>query len=397
MKRVAQLPVKGKKVLLRCDFNVSLTKRGCVDGDIRIRQATPTINYLLKKGAKVILISHFKEPKEKRSIREARKRKLKEGSIYPVKKRLSFLLKKRVKFVDDCIGEKVEREIEKMKDGDVVLLENLRMYKEEKENSLFFAKKLAVLADLYVNDAFSVSHRKHASIAQIPLLLPSAGGMLMQKEIKVLEKIKRNPRKPVVAVVGGAKVESKITAVKYFLENADHVLLGGKIANTMLAVRGIAFNLPSPGEEMVRAVREMDYTSPRLHLPVDVITSLDDTGKKGVRETAPGSVRKEEDIFDIGKETIKLYGDIIKEAGTVIWAGPLGFAEKKAFEKGTKDVGKSIVKNDKALKVVGGGDTNKTLMELGLLEKMDLISYGGGAMLTYLRRGPMPGIKALEK
>ncbi len=397
MKYIEEINVEGKKVLVRSDFNISLDEEGDLSNDIRIREALPTINYLIKKGAKIILLSHAsKEPKKKKSISDESEYILKEGSLYPVKERLSILLKREVLFVDDCIGEKVEKEVNEMKKGDVLLLENVRMYKEEKENSEIFGKEISRIADIYINDAFSVSHRNHASLTIPPIFIPSAYGMLMKKEIKVLEKIQKNPKKPIIAIVGGAKVESKIKSVNYFLENADHILLGGKIANVLLAVRKIASNLPKPSEEMIKIVEEINYTSPKLHLPVDVVASLDNTGEKEVRATAPGKVKKEEDIYDIGKETISLYSDIIREAGTVIWAGPLGLSEKKPFEKGTKEVGQSVIKNSRALKVVAGGDTSKALMQFNLLDKMNHISYGGGAMLTYIRKGKMPGIDALK-
>jgi phosphoglycerate kinase len=397
MKSIKEINVTGKRVLVRCDFNISLNENGELSGDLRIKQALPTITYLIEQGAKIILLSHFEEPKEVRSIENRKDEKLKDGSIYPVKKCLENLLNKEIIFTEDCLGEKVEEEIEKMKEGGVLLLENVRMYKEEKENSLLFAEKLSLLADIFVNDAFSVSHREHASVTKIPSFLPSYSGLLMEKEISVLSNIQKNPKRPLVAIIGGAKIESKIEGVRYFLENADHVLLGGKIANMVLIVRKIASNLSWPEKKIVDIVESMDYTSPKLHIPVDVIASEDNTGEKETREIAPGKVEKNEDIFDIGEETIKLYGEIIKEAGTIIWAGPLGFFEKKAFEKGTKRVGEEVISNEKALKVVGGGDTSNALFQLGVLDKINLVSYGGGAMLAYLKNEELPGIKALEK
>ncbi len=381
-KTIKEVDVKRKRVLVRCDFNVSIEEDGSISSDLRIRQVMPTIKYLLRKKAKVILLSHFGK---------------KEESIFPVKEVLSKLLRKKVSFVDDCVGEKVQKKIDEMKEGEVLLLENVRMYEAEKENSLEFGKRLSRLADVFINDAFSVSHRDHASLTKPPLFLPSASGFLMEKEITTLEKATKNPKKPVVAIIGGAKIESKILAVNYFLKNADHVLLGGKIANMVLIVRGIATNLPWPNEEMVKTVEQIEYTSPKLHIPVDVVASLDNTGENGIRETGPGKVGKEEDIFDIGKETIKLYGEIIKEAKTIIWTGPLGFSEKKAFESGTREVGKYMVDNERALTIIGGGDTSKAFSRFNLLRKVDFVSYGGGAMLTYISKGPMPGIEALEQ
>lgn len=381
-KTIKEVDVNGRRVLVRCDFNVTPEEDGSISNDLRIRQAIPTIKYLLKKKSKVILLSHFGNKKE---------------SISPVKEVLAKLLKRKVSFINDCVGERVEKKVSEMKQGDILLLENVRMYDSEKENSLEFGKRLSLLAEVYINDAFSVSHRDHASVTKPPLFLPSATGFLMEKEISVLDKVVKNPKRPFVAIIGGAKVESKIQAVNYFLENADHVLLGGKIANMVLIVREIASNLPWPDSEIIKTVKQIDYTSPKLHIPVDVIASLDNTGEKETRETGPGKVGKEEDIFDIGKETIRLYGDIIKEAKTIIWTGPLGFSEKEVFENGTKEVGRYMVKNRKALTVIGGGDTNKAFLKFNLFKKVDFVSYGGGAMLTYISKGPMPGIVALEQ
>ncbi len=375
------MDVTGKRVLVRCDLNIPFESEKEMAENPRIRQAVPTVKYLLKKKAKVVLLSHLSG----------------EESIVPLKRVLSSVFQKEVDFISECIGERVKERINKMKEGEILLLENVRTYKEEKENSLHFGKELASLTDVYINDAFSVSHRNHASLTQTPRFVPSAMGILMEREIKVLERVKKNPKRPVVAIIGGAKVESKISAVNYFLKNSDHVLLGGKIANMVLIVRKIAFNLPWPNDEIREAVEKIDYTSPKLHLPVDVIASVDNTGEKETRETAPAKVTEKEDIFDLGQETRRLYGDIISEAGTVIWAGPLGFSERKAFEKGTKEVGAYVIENEKALKVVGGGDTGKAFQRFGLLGKMDLVSYGGGAMLTYISGGEMPGIEALGK
>ncbi len=375
------MDVTGKRVLVRCDLNIPFESEKEMAENPRIRRAVPTVKYLLKKRAKIILLSHLSG----------------EGSTAPLKSVLSSVFQKEVDFVPECIGEGVKERINEMKEGQILLLENVRTHKEEKENSLQFGKELASLADVFINDAFSVSHRNHASLTQVPRFIPSAMGILMEREIKVLERVKKNPKRPVVAIIGGAKVESKISAVNYFLKNADHVLLGGKIANMVLIVRKIAFNLPWPEVKVEEAVEKIDYTSPKLHLPVDVIASIDDTGEKETRETAPAKVTEKEDIFDLGQETRRLYGDIVSEAGTIIWAGPLGFSERKAFERGTKEVGVCVIENEKALKVVGGGDTGKAFQRFGLLDKMDLVSYGGGAMLTYISGGKMPGIEALGR
>ncbi len=368
--------------MLRCDLNVSLDNNGELENDLRIKQAIPTMRYLLKKKAKVVLLSHFSSEGQ---------------STHPIKKALSTLLKTEVDFVGDCIGEKVVEKIKKMKEGEVLLLENVRMYSEEKENSTEFGKELASLADFFVNDAFSVSHRNHASLTKVPLFIPAVKGLLMEREIGLLNSVRKNSGKRTVVIIGGVKIKSKISVVNYFLKNAEHVLLGGKIANMVLIVRKIAFNLPWPSDEIEEDVKKIDYTSTKLHIPVDVVSSPDNTGERGIREIAPGRISGEEDIFDIGPETRRLYGDILKESEIIIWAGPLGFSEKKPFEGGTKEVGRMVAENKKATKIVGGGDTIKALQRFGLLEKMNLVSYGGGAMLAYLSGQTIPGIEALEK
>jgi phosphoglycerate kinase len=345
--------IKGKRVLVRCGLNIPFDENGKISDDFRIKQAVPTIKYLTEKKGKVIIISHFKE----------------EGGV-AIKKGLSSFLEKDVDFVDDCIGKQVQKKIEEMEEGDVLLLNSVRKYKGEKENSKFFGKELSELGDFFVNDAFPVSHRKHASVYQIPRFLPSAMGLLMEKEVSALNKIIKKPKKPVVVLIGGAKIESKAGAIDYFLKKGYTVLLGGKVANSVI------------GSKM--------FTSKNLYLPVDGITC----NKKEVKIS---DIKKYEDVFDIGPETVKLYGEVVKKAGTIIWAGPLGFFEKSPFHKGTEQVGKIVAENSSAFKVCGGGETNYALQKLKVVDKMDLVSSGGGAMLAYLTEKEMPGIKAIEK
>jgi 3-phosphoglycerate kinase len=347
--------IKGKRILVRCGLNVPLDEKGKITDDFRIKQAVPTIEYLLERKGKVVLISHFQE----------------EGAP-AIRKALSSFLKKEVDFANDCLGEEVEKKIDNMKEGSVILLNNLRNHKEEEENSKVFGKKLAILGDFFVNDAFAVSHRKHASIFQIPFFLPSVMGLLMEKEVDALNKIIKRPKKPVVVLIGGAKIESKAGAIDYFLKKKYTVLLGGKVANSVL------------GSKL--------FTSKNLYLPTDAVVY----DKRKTKKIAVSDVQNYEDIFDIGPETVKAYGDIIKKAGTIIWAGPLGFFEKKPFHKGTEEVGKYVASNSSAFKVCGGGETNYALQKLQVVDKMNLVSSGGGAMLAYLTEKQMPGIKALK-
>ena len=401
MKRVEQMEVEGKRVLVRCDFNVPIDKEGNVIDDIRIRKSALTIGHLIQKGAKVIVMSHLGNPKYQKRIDEGFSflqkifKKRPDGSLYPIKEHLSLAIKRPVDFIDDCIGSKVKSRIDKMEKGDVLLLENLRFYKEEKENSMDFARRLASLADIYINDAFSVSHRNHASVASVSRFIPSAGGMLLQSEVNFLSWVKDNAKRPITVIIGGAKIKSKISAISYFLKNADHLILGGKIANTVLVARNISIGQPAPEEEVLRIVEENDFTSPKVHIPVDVIVSPDPYGSEYTREIAPGQVRKDEDIFDIGSETVKMYADIIKESKTIIWVGPLGLFEERKFEMGTREVADRMIRNHGALRIVGGGDTISALAKFELLDKMDHYSCGGGALLAYVSKSPMPGLEGL--
>lgn len=391
MKTLKDFDFKNKRVLVRCDFNVSLDEKGKILDDFRIRKTLPTIKYLIKKGGKVILISHLGRPEG---------RFVKELSLKPVAQRLEELLKQKISFLPDCRGEKVEKEIEKMKSGEVILLENLRFYKEDEENDRNFAKALSKLGDIFVNEAFSVCHREHASVVGIPKYLPSGAGLLLAKEIKILSQVLKKPWSPLVVVIGGAKVSHKIKVVKKFLEKADQVLLGGKIANTILATKGILLNQPLPEPEVIKEIEKIDLTSPKLHLPVDMIISLADlkTGlKEGYfRQGGPGQVKRDENAYDIGPETIKVFSRIIKEGKMIFWSGPLGMFEEEKFERGTKEISQAIARNYPAFKIAGGGDTLLALNKFGLTEKFDHLSLGGGAMLQFLAEETLPGIEVLR-
>jgi len=388
MKTLKELNVKSKRVLVRCDFNIPLNSKGKIENDFRIKQALPTIEYLIKGGAKVILMTHLGEPKGK-VVEKLR--------LTPIQKRLAECLNIPVVKTSDCIGRKIEKQTLKMKEGEVLLLENLRFHKREKENNLNFAKALSKLGDIYINNAFGVSHRSHSSIVGVPRYLPAAAGLLFEKEVKVLSKVLKKPWRPLVIIVGGAKIESKVKVVKQFLEKADHVLIGGKIANAILTVKGICVGRLWPSEEAVKEIKKFNLTSTKLHLPVDAIASPDKTSKLYTRESAPAKVRKDENLLDIGPETIKMFSGIIKDAKMIIWSGPLGFFEEPPFEKGTKEIAKKIARNHRAFKIAGGGDTIFALSKFGVRDKFDHISTGGGAMLEFLSGEDLPGLKVLEK
>jgi len=311
MKTVRNINVKNKRVLVRCDFNVPLNSNGKIKNDFRIKQTIPTLKYLQKKGAKLILMSHRSDNKSLNSA-----------------------------------WEKVKKEINPK---EIIFLENLRLDKREESNNIVFAKELAQKGDVYVNDAFGVCHRNHTSITTITKLLPSVAGFLLEKEINILERVIKNPKRPLVAIIGGVKIKSKAGVIDNFTKIADYVLVGGKIAS------------------------EVKTKSSKVILPEDNIKT-----------------------FDIGPKTIKNFKNIIRKAKTILWAGPLGYFEKKPFNKGTEEIAKAIVQNKTALKVAGGGDTISAISKLGLEKKFDHLSTGGGAMLSFLAGEKLPGLEALE-
>lgn len=367
MKTIKDFDVKGKRVLVRCDFDVPLDKQGNIMDDFKIQKGIPTIKYLIKNKAKLVLMGHLGRPKGKvvESLR-----------VEPVRKRLSEILGIPVK----------------EKNSQVTILENLRFDKRERGNDDKFSQELAKLGDIYINDAFGVCHRSHASIVGIPKYLPSGAGLLLEKEIEVLSKVLDNPKRPLVSVIGGFKLSSKTKVIESFLKMSDHVLIGGKIANTILIVKR-DLDRPMPSEDVVKQVQDLILTSTKLHLPTDVIGSKD---KVNAREVAVAKVEKDEMLLDIGPETIHLFADIIESAKTIIWAGPLGYFENALFEQGTKKIGEKIA-NSKAFKIVGGGDTVSALAKYGLRDKFDHVSTGGGSMLMFLAGDELPGLTVLNQ
>ena len=388
MKTLKDFNVKNKRVLVRCDFNIPLNSKGNILDSFRIQKAIPTIKYLIKNKAKIILMSHLGSPEGE--VVEGLK-------MTPVQKKLTEILGFPVMKTSDCIGEEVEKQILAMSQGEILILENLRFHKEEESNDSKFAEELAKLGDIYINEAFGVCHRKHASIVNVPKHLPSGAGFLLEEEVKVLSEVLEKPKKPLVAVIGGVKIESKIKVIEEFLKKADHLLIGGKIANIILTIKGICIGRPWPSEDIVNTVESFELTSTKLHLPIDTIVSSDKAGEGYIRESAAARVRKDELILDIGPETINIFSAIIKEAKTIIWSGPIGFFENPLFEKGTKKIAEEIAKNHQAYKIIGGGDTLFAISKFGLRDKFDHISTGGGAMLSFLSKEKLPGLKILEK
>jgi len=379
MRTIKDYNFSQRKVLVRCDFNVPISEEGEVLEEFRIKAALPTIEYLSKNRAKVILLSHL-EAKEK------------VVSLAPVAKKLKEIFGEKFEFVPDLIGERAREKINQMREGEIVLLENLRFHKGEKEGDLQFAKTLSQFGDFYVNEAFSCSHRKHASIYILPRLLPSAAGFLLEKEVNTLSKILKNPERPLVSIIGGIKIDTKMKTILNLLEKSDHLLLGSKFGEIVLAHKAILVGREVPQEELLDKI---ELTNPKLHLPVDGRIGLKDKNESYFRIGSIGTLKKEEEIYDIGPETIKVFSQIIKGAKTIFWSGPLGMFEDKRFEFGTKEIAQAIIKNHSAFKVAGGGDTIFALNSFSLLQKFDFISTGGGAMLEFLAGEKLPGLEAL--
>jgi len=388
MKNLRNKNIKGLKVLVRCDLNVPI-RNGKVLDDFRIKKLIPTVDYLRNQGAKIILITHLGEPKGRDLS----------FSVRPVAKRLWELVQGRLKFVNDTIGKNVEKEIDEMKEGDIVVLENLRFYKEEEQNDDNFSRSLARLGDIFVQDAFGACHRNHSSIVGITKYIDSFPGLLLEEEIRVLSDALVSPDRPLVSIVGGFKVSSKIKVIKSLLDKSDYLLLGGRVANSLLISKGLYVKdlLSSEEEELMEVAKEINLADPKLQLPVDGVMGLSNFDEDYSRIGGIGSIRKEEDVYDIGPETIEKYKNILSTAKTIIWNGPLGYFEKEKFSKGTKEIAKMIGQiNREVFSIVGGGETVEAIQKLGIENQFDHISTGGGAMLDFIAGKELPGIKALE-
>ncbi|NQV29437.1 MAG: phosphoglycerate kinase [Candidatus Marinimicrobia bacterium] len=387
LKTLKDLDVKGKRVLVRVDFNVPLNGEKVID-DTRIRKALPTINYLREQEAKVVLMSHLGRP-EGKVVEELR--------LEPVGHRLAELVDDHVLTLTDCVGEEVQRAIDGMEEGDVVLLENLRFYPGEKKNDKEFAAQLAELADVYVNDAFGAAHRAHASTEGVAHLIPAAAGLLLEKEIKTLSEVMANPARPFVAVIGGAKISTKMGVINKLIEKTDNLLLGGGLANTIVKAAGIEVGKSLVEEEMTEEAKKLNGKhDSKLKIPVDAVVALEATNISRTRIANINDIKPEEAIFDIGAETIKEYVDIILKAKTVIWNGPMGMFEQPNFANGTNSVAKAVAEGDNK-SVIGGGETLEAVSKLALTDRVSFVSTGGGAMLEFMETGDLPALKPLQK
>jgi phosphoglycerate kinase len=385
-KMVSDLDVKGKKVLVRVDFNVPLDD-GKVADDTRIKAALPTIEYLLENGAALILCSHLGRPKGEVKP---------ELSLKPVAAYLDKLIDAPVAFAEDCIGPKAEAAAADLQPGQVLVLENTRFHAGEKKNDPEMAKQLASLADLFVDDAFGTAHRAHASNVGVTEYLSSAAGFLLEKEIKYLGNTIADPKRPFVAILGGAKVSDKIGVIENLLDKADRILIGGGMANTFFKAQGYDMADSLVEEDAIETAKDLlAKAGDKLVLPVDVVIADDFAADAAAKTMDVGDVPAGWRILDIGPKTVAEFDQVIADAGTVVWNGPMGVFEFEAFAKGTFEIAKALAKSD-AISIVGGGDSASAIQKSGLADKITHISTGGGASLEMLEGKTLPGLAALD-
>ena len=389
-KTVRDIDVKGKKVLCRCDFNVPQDKAtGAITDDKRIVAALPTLKYLLEQGAAVIACSHLGKPKGewKESL-----------TLAPVAERLSQLLGQEVIFAKDIIGEDAKAKAAALQPGQIMLLENLRFDKGEEKNDPEFAKALASLADVYVSDAFGTVHRAHASTAGVAAYLPAVSGFLIQKELEIMGGALANPKRPLVAILGGAKVSSKIGVINNLLDIADTIIIGGGMAYTFIKAMGGSVGTSLLEEDRLDYCREMMDKAKdkgvKFLLPVDTLCAAEFSADAKPELVDTMAIPDDRMGMDIGPKTIELFSDAVKDAGTVIWNGPMGVFEFPAYAEGTRALAKALAETN-AITIVGGGDSAAAVAQLGFADKMTHISTGGGASLEYLEGKELPGVACL--
>lgn len=388
-KTVEDIEVRGKKCIVRCDFNVPV-KDGVITDDKRIREAMKTVKYLKENGAKVILCSHMGRPKGEFNMKY---------SLAPVAERISEILGCEVAMATDVIGEDAKAKAAALNDGDVMLLENLRFHKEEEKNAPEFAKALADFAEIYVNDAFGTAHRAHASTAGIADYLPAVCGYLIQKEIDVMGKALNDPARPFVAILGGAKVSDKIGVIENLIDKVDSLVIGGGMAYTFFKAKGWTVGNSICEDDKVELAKELmakaEAKGVKMLLPVDTVVGKEfkeDTEHMTVDSSA---IPESWQGLDIGPKSVELFSDAIKNAETVVWNGPMGVFEFEAFAVGTKAVAKAVAESG-AISIIGGGDSAAAVELLGYADKMTHISTGGGASLEFLEGLELPGIAALN-
>lgn len=388
-KSVKDIDVKGKRVLCRVDFNVPIEK-GIITDDTRIRASLPTITYLIEQGAKLILVAHLGRPKGQ--VKE-------ELRLDPIAKRLGELIKREVKKCDEAVGEKVEKQVAELKEGEVLLLENIRFYPGEEKNDPQFAQELAKLAQVYVNDAFGVAHRAHASTEGVAHYLPAVAGFLMEKELEVLGQALESPQRPFTAIIGGAKVKDKISVMENLLDKVDYLLIGGGMANTFINALGYPVGRSLLEEDKVELAKAlMEKAKERnipFFIPEDCVVADRFAQDANTKVVPIDQIPEEWQVLDIGPKTVDKYRKIIVQSKLVIWNGPMGVFELDPFAWGTKSIATALA-DCPGTTIVGGGDSAAALEKCGLSGEIDHISTGGGASLELMEGKILPGVKVLQ-
>lgn len=392
-KTIRDIDLKGKRVLIRCDFNVPLDSNQNITDDTRIRAALPTLEYLVTQGAKVVVMSHLGRPKGKAAA---------EFSLAPVAVRLAELLGKQVEFADSdvVVDDSVKEKVAALKDGDVLLLQNVRFRKEETDNEPGFAKELASLGDVFVQEAFGTAHRAHASTAGVADYLPCVSGFLIEKEVKFLGSALQNPQRPFVAIMGGAKVGDKIKVIENLLTKVDTLIIGGGMSYTFYKAMGLEIGksiLDADNIDLAKMLLEKATSlNVKLLLPVDIVCADEFSNDAKYQTYSRNQIPSDMMGLDIGEETVKLYSEEIAKAKTVVWNGPMGVFEMENFAKGTKAIAEALAISD-ATTIIGGGDSAAAVEQFGLADKMSHISTGGGASLEFLEGKILPGISIIEE
>ena len=388
-KTIRDLSFKGKRGFVRVDYNVPMDKAGNITDDTRISATLPTLRYLLEQGDSLILGAHFGRPKNGPAP---------EFSLAPVATHLSSLLGKEVKFAADCVGPVAEAAAQALQPGEVLMLENLRFHSEEEKNDPLFAKGLAALADIAVNDAFGVSHRAHASVEGITKFLPAVAGFLMEKELDFLGRAVTNPERPYVAIIGGAKVSDKIGVIANLLTKVDALLIGGGMANTFIAAQGFSVGKSLVEPDKIPLAKDLiaqaKTSGVKLLLPSDVVVAEKFAADAANRVVAVDAIGPEEMALDIGPASSAAFAEALANAKTIVWNGPMGVFEMDAFAKGTEFVAQAVA-HSQAVSIVGGGDSVAALEKVGLADQITHISTGGGASLEFLEGKVLPGVAAL--
>lgn len=386
---IKDIDIKGKRVLCRVDFNVPLNEKREITDDARIAKSLPTIRYCIEQGAKLILTSHLGRPKGKRNP---------EFSLDPAAKHLSTLINQTVELIPEAVGAATEARVNAMKSGEVVLLENIRFYPEEEKNDAAFAKQLAQLADVYVNDAFGTAHRAHASTVGVADYLPAVAGFLLGKEIEYFDKAITHPDRPFMTILGGAKVSDKVKLIANLLDKADAILIGGAMAYTFYKVLGIGIGTskfePEGLEPAREALEKAKQKNVPIIFPVDRVIAQE-FKKDPETQVVAGDIPDGWMGLDIGPESVKKFNETLSKAKTIVWNGPVGVFEMSPFDKGTRGIAEFIAKLD-ATTIIGGGDTAAAIKLFGLEDKVSHVSTGGGASLEYLEGTLLPGVAALR-